>query len=273
MKIMIWSIAGLLLITAAGLSIWTFGGLNKAEQWPIRWLEVAGELDRTTAEQVRAAVAQEAALGFFAVDIERARNAIERLPWVERVYISRHWPDALEITVVEHRVVARWNQTGLMSANGAVFDVAGTAGMQGLVDLKGPESRQQDVFQTWQQLRMELVQSGLDLNQLVLDPRGAWSLRLDSGQLLLLGREQIQHRLKRFLAVHRQLVNMNSIARIDLRYPNGLAITPVKPPVEQPANAGETALQSAPWPGHVSEFGSRLVKSQDRDPAKEEEHG
>lgn len=225
MKALIWTITGMLGLAAILLAIWTLGGMNKAEQWPIRWLEVAGELDRTTAEQVRAAVAAEAGSGFFAVNIEQARLAVESLPWVATATISRRWPDALEIEVVEHRVVARWNQTGLLSASGEVFDVAGTAGMQGLTHLYGPESRREDVFNTWQHLRRQLVPAGLEISRLVLDPRGSWSLHLDSGQALLLGREQVDSRLQRFLAVHRQLADMSNVARIDLRYPNGLALT------------------------------------------------
>ena len=246
MKVLIWTITGILVLAAALLAIWTLGGMNKAEQWPIRWLEVAGELDRTTPEQVRAAVAVEAGSGFFAVDIEQARTAVESLPWVATATISRRWPDALEIEVVEHRVVARWNQTGLLSASGEVFDVAGTAGMQGLTHLSGPEPRREDVFETWKDLRRQLVPAGLEISRLELDPRGSWALQLDSGQALLLGREQINARLQRFLAVHRQLVGMNNVARVDLRYPNGLAITrrPAVPETERPSVDSAEMLES-----------------------------
>lgn len=248
MKVLIWTITGILALAAALLAIWTVGGMNKAEQWPIRWLEVAGELDRTTAEQVRAAVAVEAGSGFFAVDIEQARFAVESLPWVATVMISRRWPDALEIEVVEHRVVARWNQSGLLSASGEVFDVAGTAGMQGLTHLYGPEARREDVFDTWLHLRRQLAPAGLEISRLALDPRGSWSLQLDSGQALLLGREQVDSRLQRFLAVHRQLVDMNNVERIDLRYPNGLAVTrrPLRPNEERSsANSAEASPSTA----------------------------
>ncbi|MEM7053575.1 MAG: cell division protein FtsQ/DivIB [Pseudomonadota bacterium] len=225
MKAFIWVLTGMLGFAAILLAIWMFGGMNKAAQWPIRWLEVAGELDRTTAEQVRAAVAAEASNGFFAVNTDHARDAVIRLPWVASASIRKRWPDALEIDVIEHRVIARWNQTGLLSTTGEVFDVAGTAGMQGLTHLYGPELRREDVFETWQQLRRQLAAAGLEIRLLELDPRGAWSLELDSGQQLLLGREQVEQRLQRFLAVHRQLAGMQDVARIDLRYPNGLSVT------------------------------------------------
>ncbi|MEM1081473.1 MAG: cell division protein FtsQ/DivIB [Pseudomonadota bacterium] len=271
MKHMALTLAGLLIAAAAGLVIWGYNALNNVEQWPIRWLEVVGELDRTTAEQVRAAVAAEASDGFFAIDIDRARAAVEQLPWVEQAQLSRHWPDALEIEVREHRVVARWNETGLLSASGAVFDVAGTSGMQGLTALNGPESRREDVFTTWQALRKQLVGVGLDLSRIELDPRGAWSLTLDSGQALLLGREQIHQRLNRFLAVHRQLLNMDTVARIDLRYPNGLAITR-RAKVEQ-----SEAPENAPTPTQAStaqtDRASRPATAADLNGLNEGHHG
>ena len=260
MKAIIWIVSGTLGLAALLLAIWTLGGMNKAEQWPIRWLEVAGELDRTTAEQVRAAVASEAGSGFFAVDIEQARHEVERLPWVATAAISRRWPDALEIDVVEHRVIARWNQTGLLSTTGEVFDVAGTSGMQGLIHLNGPELRREDVFETWQQLRRLMAPAGLEIRQLELDARGAWSLELNNGQQLLLGRVQLELRLQRFLGVYRQLLAMSDVTRIDLRYPNGLTIT--RRSVQAESEAAQIELPDVPELGAIETRRSNALGAQ-----------
>ena len=53
--------AAWMLMTPAALAVlaaavWLFGGWQDPERWPIRWLEVEGNLERTTSAQVRAPV-------------------------------------------------------------------------------------------------------------------------------------------------------------------------------------------------------------------------
>lgn len=204
---------------------WWIGGWGDARHWPIRWLEVSGSLERVTAAQVRAAAAEQARMGFFAVDVERTRAAIESLPWVAQATVSRSWPDALNIRIREQRAVARWNGEALIGENGEPFEVAGTGGMQGLTLLQGPAARRAEVVETWRAIAARLNPVGLEIRRLELDPRGSWQVRLGSGIDLLLGREQLAERLERYLAVRADLRSPETVERIDLRYPNGLAIT------------------------------------------------
>ena len=96
-------------------SLWWAGAGNDPREWPIRWLDVIGDLERVTDAQVRAAVADEAARGFFGIDVESARASVEALPWVAQATVSRRWPDALEISLVEQRAVARFNDEALIT--------------------------------------------------------------------------------------------------------------------------------------------------------------
>lgn len=219
-------LATILLAGLAGLvALWLRSGLIGADQWPIRWLDVEGELKRTSASQIRAAVASEATRGFFAVDLSDVRERVEQLPWIARAGVSRHWPDALHIQVVEHRPVARWNEDGLFSDRGEVFRVSGSETMQGLARLSGPETHRQEVLDNWQRMRRELGQVGLDIEQLSVDERGAWELVLDNDITLVLGREQVDERLARFVAVQPALAADGRRARrVDMRYTNGLAV-------------------------------------------------
>ncbi|MFU8877156.1 MAG: cell division protein FtsQ/DivIB [Wenzhouxiangellaceae bacterium] len=212
--------------TTAGLLLlaWVAMQPHDAERWPIRWLEVEGGLERVTTGQVRAAVADQARRGFFALDMEAVRRDAEALPWVAQALVSRQWPDALVIEVIEHRAVARWNESSLLSDHGERFEVAGTGGMQGLVRLAGPEQRIEEVFATWRRLTGTLNRRGLELSALELDARGAWTLQLTDGRILLLGRESLTERVARFLTVERELDDIQDLLRIDLRYPNGLAV-------------------------------------------------
>jgi len=237
-RVAMWSLAPLFVVTLAG-SVWWLGGWHDARHWPIRWLEVSGDLERLTAAQVRAAVAQQARRGFFAVDIEKARAEVEALPWVKRASVSRHWPDALQISVSEQQAVARWTDQALVSRSGELFEVAGTGGMQGLTRLDGPAGRELEVFERWQQMRASLASQGLEIRSVELDPRGAWRIELASGLALLLGREDVSRRLERFLSVRSDLRGLERIERIDLRYPNGLALTRRPQEARQPTRSSE----------------------------------
>ena len=223
-RVAIWTLAPLCVLALAG-SIWWLGGWHDARHWPIRWLEVSGDLERLTAAQVRAAVAEQARRGFFAIDIDKARAEVEALPWVARAEVSRHWPDALQISVSEQQAVARWKDQALVGRSGELFEVAGTGGMQGLTWLAGPQGREREVFERWRQMRASLAPHGLEIRRVELDPRGAWRLELADGLKLLLGREDVSGRLQRFLSVRSDLRDLARIDSIDLRYPNGLAVT------------------------------------------------
>lgn len=214
-------LAGSLLLVA----LWLRSGLLGADQWPIEWLDVEGELQRTSASQIRGAAAGPAASGFFSVDLERVRASVEALPWVADVEVSRHWPDALQIRITEHQPVARWNRSGLFSDRGEIFTVDGSDGMQGLALLSGPDSRRQDVLEAWLWMRGELGRVGQDIRAVHLDDRGAWAVVLASGVELLLGREQTRERLERYIGIHEVLAgDQRRAGRVDLRYTNGLAV-------------------------------------------------
>lgn len=247
-----------MLMTPAALAVlaaavWLLGGWQDPERWPINWLDVEGHLERTTSAQVRAAVAAEARRGFFVIDVERARQQVEDLPWVAAAAVSREWPDALTVEVREHQPVARWNERALVSREGEVFEVAGTVGMQGLVQLRGPDARRGDVFETWQALEARMRPAGVEIARVELNRRGAWTLVLDTGWELLLGREQLELRVDRFLAVQDRLAQVPDVRRIDLRYPNGLALS-----------RRETS---------TSEFAARGDASRRPEPHRDEDHG
>jgi len=216
------------LILAGGLllvALWLRSGLLGADQWPIEWLDVEGELQRTSSSQIRGAAAGPAASGFFSVDLGRVREAVEALPWVAEAEVSRHWPDALQISIAEHQPVARWNEVSLFSDRAEIFTVDGSDGMQGLARLSGPESRRHDVLEEWLWMRRELGRIGQDIQAVRLDDRGAWAVVLASGLEILLGREQVRDRLVRFIGIHDVLANDQRRARrVDLRYTNGLAV-------------------------------------------------
>ncbi len=219
-------ILALILLAVVGLT-WQVGSGSAGDRhhWPIRWLEIDGDIRRTSNGQIQGAVQRQAERGFFAADLDQVREDLEALPWIARASVRRQWPDSLRVTVIEHRPVARWNENGLVSDRGELFHANGSTGMQGLPRLAGPDSRFEQVIEHWAAMHAMLASAGLGIDALELDSRGAWSLHLSNGTVVELGREQVLERVERLVRVSRALAEQARQPRvIDMRYSNGLAV-------------------------------------------------
>src|SRR3546814_2645498 len=61
---------------------------------------------------------------FFAIRLDQAQAAVDKLPWVDQAEVRKHWPDVVEVRIVEHRPFARWGDDQLLSEDGDLFPVA-----------------------------------------------------------------------------------------------------------------------------------------------------
>ena len=198
-----------------------------AERWPLTRLRVHGQFERVDPALVRKVVLPHATRGFFAVRLQDAQDAIEKLPWVERAEVRKRWPDVLEVTVVEHRPFARWGRDRLLSDQGRLFPITRDLAQVKLPRLGGPDSQVQDVVTLYDEARLLFAPLGLQVEGLAMDRRGSWSLTLDSGTHIVVGRADARPRLARFARLLPQLLasNPQPLQRADLRYTNGFALT------------------------------------------------
>ncbi len=159
---------------------------------------------------------------FFTVDLEYTRRAFEQLPWVRKVSVRRHFPWGLEVTLEEHVPMARWNNTDLVNTYGEVF--AGKSKLL-LPDFIGEPDTSMEVAGMYVALSQQLGELQRSITKINLSPRFAWQLQLDNGMTLELGREQMQQRLARFVAVYPYSLAMmaRKVSYVDLRYRNGFA--------------------------------------------------
>ena len=215
----------LFLVTAAGMA-WVGMGIVAPDRWPIRWLEVNGEFQRVSAEQLRATLAPEIDSSFFTVDMKALEDAAGRIPWVSGVRVQKIWPDTVDVTVDEFEPVAHWNRGRLVSRQGEAFEVPEADSLQGLPWLRGPDERMEDVLATWVGINEALVPLGLEVRRLALDQRGSWSLELNNGTQVYLGRNSMEERLERLLSSWDALMEEQEVPPrdIDLRYTNGFAV-------------------------------------------------
>jgi cell division protein FtsQ len=96
-----------------------------------------------------------------------------------------------------------------------------------LPHLYGPAGSELDVMEQFQQLSQMLNNYGHEIKVLTVTERGSWSLETESGVQLLLGKEDLKARMRRFLTVSVRLAERGDarfVERMDARYINGVAV-------------------------------------------------
>lgn len=203
-----------------------YGLMHYALQLPVfklRTVQLSNTPRQVDMGQLNQVVKRAVSGSFFTVDIEQTRRSFEQLPWVRKVSVRRHFPWGLEVTLEEHVAMARWNSVELVNTYGEVF--AGQSKLP-LPDFNGEPETSMQVAELYVTFSKQLVGVQRSIAQISLSPRYAWRLRLDNGMLLELGREQVQQRMARFVAVYPySLATMASrVNYVDLRYRNGFAV-------------------------------------------------
>ena len=94
-----------------------------------------------------------------------------------------------------------------------------------------------EVVELYNESRALFAPIGLDVREVGLDARGSWTLGLDNGAQIVVGRSEARARLGRFVRLMPQLLAQQAqvLKRADLRYTNGFALTwaPMPAPVPQ----------------------------------------
>ncbi len=197
-------------------------------EFPIHTLKVESTFERVSREEVAALVAPHAARGFFDADVAAIRSELQALPWVRSASVRRVWPDALQVTLLEERAVARWAAGGLVNASGELFHppLEPSDGAAELPLLAGPARSTVQVTDYYLALQRQLSPLGLHVERLAMDARRAWELTLDNGIRLTLGNKDAERQMQRFVRFYPQVMaaRATDIAQIDLRYSNGFAV-------------------------------------------------
>jgi cell division protein FtsQ len=229
---------------AAGLA-W----LMRSPVFPIRSIQLEGDLARNSVPTIRANAAPRLAGNFFSVDLQQGRAAFETVPWVRRAVVRRVWPDRLAVRLEEHRAVALWlGEDGaerLVNSFGEVFEAnVGDVEDDNLPVLSGPEGSAAQMLTLYQRLQPALAQLDLVMQRVHLSGRGSWRLELDSGATLELGRGSAADLLARTERFVRTVATVTTrwqapLEYADLRHTDGYAVrlrgVSTLPPAAKPA--------------------------------------
>lgn len=208
---------------------------------PIASVSVEGDLRYLSRDAVRQRIARYAASTFFEVDLVGMQSELERMSWIAHAEVRRVWPDQLVVHLQEQLPVARWGDGALLNNAGEAFAPRDLAHYEHLPQLYGPQRAQQQVMQQYQILSQMLRPLGFAISRLELHERGSWFLTMSGNDTqqpieLLLGRDPLVEKMRRFAAIYDKALKpqIANIERVDLRYPNGLAVgwrAPVAPVV------------------------------------------
>jgi len=199
---------------------------------PIAKISVQGELSYSSQQMIQQRIAPFAVASFFSMDLTGLRTELESMPWIAHAEVQRIWPDQVLIRLVEQLPIARWGDEALLNNKGQAFIPDQLATYKHLPQLYGPKRAQQQIMQQYQLLSQLLRPLGFSVARLELRARGSWFLSTgadSSGHSieLLLGRDRLLEKMRRFIVIYDKTLKQQNanIARIDLRYAYGLAVS------------------------------------------------
>ena len=186
-------------------------------------MSIVGDLNDRQLESIKASLVD---VDIASREVEQVKQALSELDWVHHANVRKNWPNAIEVEVFPESVIAYWNDNGFINSEGSVVSTGILVGGD-LPHLYGTEGSEQDVMKQFQQLSQMLNSYGEGIKVLTVTDRGAWSLETKNGVEVLLGKEDLKARMRRFLSVSVRLAERGDamfVERMDARYMNGVAV-------------------------------------------------
>lgn len=200
-----------------------FKWLWESPYFPIKNIHFYGDLKEVNQQQLASKAQQNISGNFFKADMNQLKQAMADNPWIEAVKVQRLWPDTVNVFITERQAKAHWQDGGLVDSKGQVF-TAKTDKV--LPNYAGPKQMMPKLVAFQDAVSPVLQQHQLDIKTLSVSERGAWTLELNNGVVLKLGRRDLNERLQRFLTYwQRDLQPLGQkLEYVDLRYHDGFAI-------------------------------------------------
>jgi cell division protein FtsQ len=228
-----WLRRGVLVILIFAVLGWLALLANDPQTLPIKKIHALGKFIHVNETMLRDAVAAKIDGGYFKLDVDEMKNVVEKIAWVDQASVRRVWPDTLAIQVQEQQALAKWATGGLVNVRGSIFKPETSSYPKDLPLFTAPVGMQEKITQYYLFAKEIFSTMNVNISEVRMDARRAVSLRLDNGIEVMLGRDQIESRLQRLARIYTKVLATRAIeiARLDLRYSNGLAVGWRKPPV------------------------------------------
>lgn len=192
---------------------------------PIRYVTVSGDFHHLSPAGLEERASNAVRGGFFNVNVETIKKVLSEEPWVREVTVKRVWPDSITVFIKEQSAVALWRDNGLLNDDAELFAPAPSTFPANLPRLRGPDGTYSLLLNTYRYMQ-GILPVEMNIKELVLNERRAWEVKFENGISVLLGRSDLEKRIKRFARhIPAELNNyLQDIALIDMRYTNGFSI-------------------------------------------------
>ncbi len=216
----------LLLFAAAVLAAGMFGLYKVMTDAQVASLDVLGTRSDAERRQVMSHVSPTVTENYFTSDLKTIRDRALELSWVDRVVVSRAWPNAIRVRIMPQNAIARWGTGRLLSDSGEVFSEVTPSAHPNLPLLHGPVSHSKMMMRRYNEINQLFLPVGIRLKELYLTERMTWFMQFDSGLRIIVDQDQTMSKLQRLSHLAKSDLKpvWPKIAAIDLRYRNGLAI-------------------------------------------------
>ena len=217
----------LLMVTVFVAAIFGADFIYKQIDTPLSKIMVGGNFNHLEEQELAELVNMEIDGGFLSMNLNQLRQELQSHPWIHQVSVRREWPSTLKVEVIEEVPIARWGKKGFLNRLGDQLSLPENSNLNSLPVLEADFGSSQDMIAQYLLLAELLAPTDLRLTELQRDAVGAWQIETASGVRIVLGRDQIIEKIRRLIVVWGSGldVQLNNIATIDLRYPNGLAVS------------------------------------------------
>lgn len=216
----------MLIFACCVLLIGIYGLYSVMTSAKVASLDVVGLQAEPEISQVKQQLMPTITGNYFTADLEQIRDKALEISWVDRVVISRAWPDGIKVRVIPKHPIARWGTGRLLSDQGVVYTEAYSRNHANLPLMHGPSDQSKVMMRRYHEINQLFSPVSLRLKELYLTDRRTWFMQFDSGLRIIVDQDQTMSKLQRLshLSQADLKVVWPRVSAIDLRYRNGLAI-------------------------------------------------
>lgn len=194
---------------------------------PIKHVKITGEFQNVSKEEIQSMLEPFTDVGFFDVDVQRIHDLLAQMTWIKNVTVNRIWSDTIAIKMTEKQPLVRWGDDALLSNHGEIITPENITSFENLPILRGIDGQELKSLEIMKGVNTALSDQQMSMTEFSINNRWTWKIKLSTGLEILLGRNEQLKKLQRFMKTVDVLGRdqINAMAVVDLRYPNGYAIS------------------------------------------------
>ena len=202
-------------------------GYSVKEVVPIKHVRIGGEFQHISKDELKTLLEPLVDVGFFDANVQQIQESLAQLVWVESATVNRVWSDTLVIKIKEKHPFVRWGDTALLNNRGDIIQPKEIEPFENLPILYGVEGQEVKSLEIMKGVNTALSDHEMSMEEFSINNRWAWKIKLTTGLEILLGRNDQLKKLQRFLKTLTVLKqeHIDAMAVVDLRYPNGYAVS------------------------------------------------